>query len=81
MFGPLAQLSIMPFPNIDPVAFSLGPLAIHWYGIAYVFGIMLGWYYARKLSLSDTLWRHDKSSVTPAHLDDFIVWEIGRAHV
>lgn len=74
MFAPLAQFSIMPFPNIDPVAFNLGPLPIHWYGIAYVFGIMLGWYYARTLSLADRLWPHHKSPITPVHLDDFIVW-------
>lgn len=74
MFAPLAQFSIMPFPNIDPVAFNLGPLPIHWYGIAYVFGIMLGWYYARTLSLADRLWPHEKSPITPVHLDDFIVW-------
>lgn len=74
MFAPLAQFSIMPFPNIDPVAFNLGPLPIHWYGIAYVFGIMLGWYYARTLSLTDRLWPHEKSPITPVHLDDFIVW-------
>ncbi|WP_421357882.1 prolipoprotein diacylglyceryl transferase [Agrobacterium rosae] len=64
----------MPFPNIDPVAIHIGPLPIHWYGIAYVFGIMLGWYYARRLSLADRLWPHDKSPITPVHLDDFIVW-------
>ncbi|NTJ42941.1 prolipoprotein diacylglyceryl transferase [Agrobacterium larrymoorei] len=64
----------MPFPNIDPIAFSLGPLSIHWYGIAYVVGIMLGWYYARKLSLNESLWPQNKSPVTPVHLDDFIVW-------
>lgn len=74
MFAPLAQFSIMPFPNIDPVAFNLGPLPIHWYGIAYVCGIMLGWYYARTLSLADRLWPHEKSPITPVHLDDFIVW-------
>lgn len=28
---------------IDPVAFRLGPLAVHWYGIAYVVGILLAW--------------------------------------
>ena len=74
MFAPLAQFSIMPFPDIDPVAIHIGPLPIHWYGIAYVFGIMLGWYYARQLSLADRLWARDKSPITPVHLDDFIVW-------
>ncbi len=32
------------FPNIDPVALQLGPVAIHWYGIAYIVGIGLGWW-------------------------------------
>lgn len=31
------------YPSIDPVAFHLGPLAIRWYGLAYVAGILLGW--------------------------------------
>lgn len=35
----------MPFPDIDPIALQLGPLAIHWYALAYVVGIMLGYYY------------------------------------
>ena len=34
--------AIMPYPQIDPIAFSIGPVAVHWYGIAYVVGIMLG---------------------------------------
>lgn len=31
------------FPNIDPVAINIGPVSIHWYGIAYIVGIGLGW--------------------------------------
>ncbi len=31
-------------PNIDPVAFHLGPLAIRWYGISYVAGLALAWW-------------------------------------
>lgn len=26
----------MPFPELDPVAFRIGPLSVHWYGLAYV---------------------------------------------
>ena len=33
----------MTFPQIDPVAIQIGPLSIHWYGLAYVAGI-LGWW-------------------------------------
>ncbi|WP_407722083.1 prolipoprotein diacylglyceryl transferase [Neorhizobium petrolearium] len=64
----------MPFPNIDPVAFSIGPLAIHWYGLAYVAGILLGWLYARRLAANGSLWKDGQSPITIAHLDDFLVW-------
>lgn len=29
------------YPNIDPIAIHLGPLGIHWYGIAYLIGFVL----------------------------------------
>lgn len=32
----------MPFPDIDPVALQLGPLAVRWYGLAYMAGFILG---------------------------------------
>jgi phosphatidylglycerol:prolipoprotein diacylglycerol transferase len=64
----------MPFPQIDPIAISIGPLAIHWYGLAYVVGIMLGWLYARHLTRKNNLWPGDTSPITITHLDDFIVW-------
>ena len=67
-------LAILPYPQIDPIAFSLGPLAIHWYGLAYVVGILLGWAYARRLVNQGRLWRADTAPMTVANLDDFIVW-------
>ena len=36
-------LAMIPFPPIDPVAFTLGPVAVHWYGLSYIVGIGLGW--------------------------------------
>jgi phosphatidylglycerol:prolipoprotein diacylglycerol transferase len=35
---------VIPFPGIDPVAVHIGPLAIRWYGLAYVTGILLAWW-------------------------------------
>jgi len=67
-------MAIMPFPEIDPIAFSLGPLSIHWYGLAYVAGIMLGWYYARQIAGNNKLWPGDVSPITKVQLDDFIIW-------
>lgn len=29
---------MIPYPNIDPVAISIGPLSIHWYGLMYLVG-------------------------------------------
>ncbi len=74
MYEALHLFALMPFPNIDPVAFSIGPLAIHWYGLAYVAGIMLGWFYARRLAANASLWRDGQSPITAAQLDDFLVW-------
>ena len=35
--------------NLDPVLLKLGFLSIHWYSLAYIFGIVFGWLYAKKL--------------------------------
>lgn len=34
----------MTYPNIDPVAFSLGPLSVHWYGLMYLIGFAAAWW-------------------------------------
>lgn len=40
----------LPFPDISPVAVSLGPLDIRWYSLAYLAGFLLGWRYALHLA-------------------------------
>jgi phosphatidylglycerol:prolipoprotein diacylglycerol transferase len=35
-------------PNIDPVAISIGPLKVHWYGLMYVFGLLALWFLASR---------------------------------
>ena len=39
---------MLPYPRIDPVAVKLGPLKVHWYGLMYVFGLLGGWWLARR---------------------------------
>jgi phosphatidylglycerol:prolipoprotein diacylglycerol transferase len=39
---------MLQYPNIDPVAISLGPLQIHWYGIMYLIGFGAAWLLAKK---------------------------------
>lgn len=36
---------VIPSPNIDPVLFELGPIAIRWHGLAYMAGLALGLWY------------------------------------
>lgn len=38
---------MLTFPAIDPVAFSLGPLKVHWYGLMYLFGFATAWLLAQ----------------------------------
>ncbi len=38
---------MITFPNIDPVAISIGPLKVHWYGIMYLVAFTAGWYLGR----------------------------------
>ena len=35
------------YPEIDPIALELGPLAVRWYGLMYVIGILGGWWLGR----------------------------------
>jgi len=63
----------IPFPMIDPVAVQLGPLAIKWYGLAYVVGLLGGWWYARKLVASDSLWG-GRARPQPVELDDMLLF-------
>jgi hypothetical protein len=45
-------LPILTFPHIDPVLISIGPLAVRWYALAYIVGIIAGWFYARAIIAS-----------------------------
>ena len=38
---------MLQHPQFDPVAISLGPLQIHWYGLAYLVGFLAGWWLGR----------------------------------
>lgn len=66
----------LTFPSIDPVIIQIGPLAVHWYGLAYVTGILLGWWYAKKLVSTSKLWAPSGAPIQPYHLDDFLTWAV-----
>ena len=56
------------FPQIDPVIVQIGPLAIRWYAMAYIAGLVLGWRLMRRLVTMTP------AVATPLHVDDFLTW-------
>lgn len=63
----------LPFPAIDPVAVSLGPIEIKWYALSYIVGLIGGWFYARRLVQADSLWGVTTRPSLP-DIDDLVVW-------
>lgn len=63
---------MIPFPNIDPVALQIGPVALHWYGLAYVAGFFAGLAYLKHVAGR----LYPNSVVTPKHADDIFIWII-----
>lgn len=60
----------MPFPDIDPILFQIGPLAIRWYALAYLAGIIIGWRYT--MAMAGRL----KTGVKAEDFDEFLVWAV-----
>ena len=63
----------LAFPNIDPVAFAIGPLVIRWYALAYIAGLFGGLFYAKRLAASDSLWGAIRRP-SAADLDDLLLY-------
>jgi phosphatidylglycerol:prolipoprotein diacylglycerol transferase len=56
------------YPDIDPVALELGPLAIRWYGLMYIVGFAIAWALARHRA------KRPGSGWTPEQVDDLIFY-------
>jgi phosphatidylglycerol:prolipoprotein diacylglycerol transferase len=66
----------LPFPNIDPVAIQLGPLAIRWYALAYLAGVLLGALYAMSLLRRRSLWANNTPPFPANDIWDFAFWAV-----
>ncbi|MGH6892304.1 MAG: prolipoprotein diacylglyceryl transferase [Dongiaceae bacterium] len=58
----------MTFPDFDPVALQIGPIAIRWYALAYIAGILLAWRYCLRQA------QRPPRRVTRTQLDDLLFW-------
>jgi phosphatidylglycerol---prolipoprotein diacylglyceryl transferase len=59
---------MIPYPNIDPIAIQLGPVAIRWYGLMYIIGFAIAWLLARHRA------KQPGSSWTAQQIDDLIFY-------
>ena len=69
---------LLPYPEIDPtiVAVSLGgfELALRWYALAYIAGLLLGWWLIVRLMRRPALWPNDAAPMTPKEPEDLLTW-------
>lgn len=69
---------LIPYPDIDPtiVAVSLGgvELALRWYALAYIAGLLLGWWLIVRLVRRPALWPADTPPMTPKEPEDLLTW-------
>jgi phosphatidylglycerol:prolipoprotein diacylglycerol transferase len=57
--------------SIDPVIFSLGPLSVRWYGLFYVIGFLITYWWLRKIAKEKTI-----KNLTPEHAENYMLWMI-----
>jgi phosphatidylglycerol:prolipoprotein diacylglycerol transferase len=57
---------LLTHPNIDPIAFSIGPLAVRWYGLMYLAGFAIGWWLGTRRIAKG------QAPITRAQLDDLL---------
>ena len=61
--------------NLDPVFIDLGLFQVRWYSIAYIAGIILGWFYSIKI-IKKTTKKYNFTPIKPAIFDDLIIYLI-----
>ncbi len=59
---------MIDFPSIDPVAVSLGPVKVHWYGLMYLIAFASAWWLGKRRA------RHDWTPAQPEQIDDLIFY-------
>jgi len=59
---------MLTYPEIDPIIFAIGPLAVRWYGLMYVLGFVGAWLLARNRA------QRSWSVIKPNQVDDLIFY-------
>jgi phosphatidylglycerol:prolipoprotein diacylglycerol transferase len=68
----------LQFPDFDPVLIQIGPFAIRWYALAYIAGLLGGWWFILRLLKTQSIWDgppfNGKPQATADHIGDLFVW-------
>jgi len=67
-------LLALTFPNFDPVAFSIGPVSVKWYGLSYMAGLLIGWWYVRRLLQTPAIWSKGQAPFEISKVDDLLIY-------
>ena len=71
---------MISFPNISPEIFSITILgmevALRWYALAYIIGLVLGWRIAVLAANRPALWRDNLSPIEAVQVEDLLTWVI-----
>jgi len=69
---------MLTYPEFDPVAIQLGPLAVTWYALSYITGLLLGWWLLVRMLRQRSLWKNPpfsgKPPATADDIGDLFVW-------
>lgn len=59
---------MLQYPHIDPIAFSIGPVKVHWYGIMYLVGFAGAWWLGRLRA------RSPHAAMNPEQVGDLVFY-------
>lgn len=72
--------AVLPFPEISPEIFSISlfgiDLALRWYALAYIVGIVIGWRLVVMAVKAPALWPDHTPVMTPKQIEDLLTWII-----
>ncbi|MCE8553670.1 prolipoprotein diacylglyceryl transferase [Ruegeria pomeroyi] len=72
--------AVLNFPDLSPELFSISlfgmELALRWYALAYIAGIIIAWRLAVLATRRATLWPANTPPMAPAQIEDLLTWII-----
>lgn len=64
----MSMMGVLAYPQIDPVLITIFGVPVRWYSLAYLGGLLLGWWWARRVAVRLAV------PVTRLQIDDFLMW-------